>query len=234
MLQNDYLIQKFSCHLVQKNFNHQRVIKKPAPTAMIVSTSFLPLSLLNDGNTSDGCPSDHCPSCYKKPFLKSLSLKERYHHQWRIPRNALLTVTKSPWHKLCQYCKDQAMKAFTGFDARHFDYVLEKFANMFDAFTPFLDGKITLLKQNTCGHMRMIHPEDCLGLVLAWTRTCGSLMKFQLIFGMSVSKLLMYLCFGCWLMLEIVNPHHLAEISAQSKEKIKEYKLAIHAKDSHL
>ena len=41
------------------------------------------------------------------------------------------------------------------------------FANMFDAFTPFLDGKIARHEKNTCRHKRMVHPEDCvrLGLV---------------------------------------------------------------------
>ena len=89
---------------------------------MIISTSFL---------------------LYTKSFLKGLSLKERFPCKGPIPHDALLTGTKSPWHKLYQCHDDQAMKTFTGFDARCLDYVLEKYANMLDALTTFFDGKVT-------------------------------------------------------------------------------------------
>jgi hypothetical protein len=41
----------------------------------------------------------------------------------------------------------------------------------------------------------MIKPEDCLGLVLAWTRTRKSLMVLQLIFAMTYTNLDDYLLF---------------------------------------
>ena len=146
---------------------------------MIISMSFLLLSLLGNGNTSDGCPSNCCHSWYKKYFLRSLSSKEKYHHQLHILCDALLTGTKSPLYKLYQCYNEQAMITFTGFDERCFDYVLE--ANIFDAFTSFLDGKITQLEQKTCGWKRMICINDCLGLVLGWTRTHRFMMTLQLI-----------------------------------------------------
>ena len=114
------------------------------------------------------------------------------------------------------------MITFTGFDARYFDYVLKKFANMFDAFTPFLDGKIARLMQNTCWYKRMIHPEDCLRFVFCWTRTHGSMMALQLIFGITMTNLLMYLCFRHWLIVEIFNPHDLAAIKRKKLRNIKE------------
>ena len=69
---------------------------------------------------------------------------------------------------------------------RCFDYVLERFVNMFGAFTPFLDGKITQVKQNTLRHKRTICPEDCLGLV-----PHGSMMALQLIYGMMMTNSMM-------------------------------------------
>jgi hypothetical protein len=42
----------------------------------------------------------------------------------------------------------------------------------------------------------MIRPEDGLGLVLAWTRTMGSLMVLQLIFWMTYTNLDDYLLFA--------------------------------------
>jgi hypothetical protein len=42
----------------------------------------------------------------------------------------------------------------------------------------------------------MIRPEDGLGLVLAWTRTRGSLMVLQLILGVTYTNLTDYLLFA--------------------------------------
>ncbi len=44
------------------------------------------------------------------------------------------------------------------------------------------------------GRKRKICPEDCPGLVLAWTRKRRSLMALQLIFWMTFSNLDDYLC----------------------------------------
>ena len=75
------------------------------------------------------------------------------------------------------------------------------------------------LEQNRCGHNSTIYPEDCLGLVLGWTTTHGSMMALQLLFGMTVTNLLMYVHFNCRLIIEFFNHHHLAKVSVPSKEK---------------
>ena len=111
---------------------------------------------------------------------------------------------------------------------------METFTNMFDVFICFLDSKRTPLEQNTCGHKSIIQLEDCLGLVLGCTRTHGSMIELQLIFWMTMMNLLMCLCFGCWLMVENFNCHHLAKISVPMKEKTEKYIWAIHGKHSHL
>ena len=79
------------------------------------------------------------------PLLAQEIFKERYCHLWHIPHDVLLTVTK-----LYQCCNNEAMITFTGFHVKCFNYVLAKFANMFDAFT-FVDCKIASLKEAHLG-----------------------------------------------------------------------------------
>eukprot|EP00957_Ditylum_brightwellii_P071730 5452689-Ditylum_brightwellii.AAC.1 len=50
--------------------------------------------------------------------------------------------------------------------------------------------------KNRRGQKRAMTSEDCLGLVLLWTRTRGSLWPLSLIFGVTLSVLKRYLQFG--------------------------------------
>jgi hypothetical protein len=103
----------------------------------------------------------------------------------------------SPWHNLLASDVDQSLITMTGFNGASFESLLQKFAPLFDEYTPFNTSHI-LLKQDPSkgGRPRKVRPEDCLGLVLVWTRTRGSLTALQLIFGMTCSNLCMYLRFG--------------------------------------
>ena len=60
-------------------------------------------------------------------------------------------------------------------------------------------GKYVKLK-DTSGRRRLINREDCLGLVLVWSRTRGSLAFLQFLFGLSRTGIEVYLRFGkgCW------------------------------------
>ncbi len=69
----------------------------------------------------------------------------------------------------------------------------------------------------------MIRPEDSLGLVLAWTRTRGSLMVLQLIFGMTYTNLNNYLLFAKRIIIIVLQDHPMAEVQIPSTEKIEEY-----------
>ncbi len=74
------------------------------------------------------------------------------------------------------------------------------------------------------GGARKICPEDGLGLELAWTRTWGSLMALQLIFGMMYINLDDYLLFGKRILVRVLHNHPLARVHVPSDEKIVEYK----------
>jgi hypothetical protein len=88
------------------------------------------------------------------------------------------------------------MITLTGLDRHAFDSLCGIFAPNFDSYNPFVPSSKSCfgcMKQTIKGRPQQIRPEDCLGLVLAWTRTWGSLMALQLIFGMIYSNLDDYL-----------------------------------------
>jgi hypothetical protein len=89
-----------------------------------------------------------------------------------------------------------------GFDAISFDRILEKFGPMYSGYTPFdLSGMIVEFVY-TSGQKREVQPNNCLGLVLMWTRTRGSLNVLQLVFGLTYSNLCVYLRFGICIFIE--------------------------------
>ena len=87
------------------------------------------------------------------------------------------------------------MITLTGFDFQSFNDVCSQFAPIFDAFSPFgRDDMTTIIpKLNKRGPKRKISATDCLGLVLAWTRTRGSMVVLQMIFGLTMTNLTTYL-----------------------------------------
>jgi hypothetical protein len=74
----------------------------------------------------------------------------------------------------------------------------------------------------------MIWPEDCLGLILAWTRTKGSLMVLKLSFGMTYSNLNDYLLFAKRIIVMLLRDHPMAQVKIASSKKIEEYKEMVH------
>jgi hypothetical protein len=75
-----------------------------------------------------------------------------------------------------------------------------------------------------------MNPADCLGLVLAWSRTRGSLMVLQLIFGMTMSPVAKYLQFACRILVKILKANDLAKIQIPPPEKLDEYRAVIAAR----
>jgi len=125
-------------------------------------------------------------SRYRKSFFNSLDSPERRVRQRKIPRCCLQNPSSSAWRKLYEAGNDQAMITLTGFDCASFASLLLLFAPVFTAYTPFVPSGTSCFeweKHPSRGRKRKIKPEDCLGLVLAWTRTRGSLMSLQIIYN---------------------------------------------------
>jgi hypothetical protein len=73
----------------------------------------------------------------------------------------------------------------------------------------------------TSGQKREVQPEDCLGLVLVWTRTRGSLNVIELVFGLIYFTLSVYLRFGMRLFNNTFWNDPLARVSIPLAEDIK-------------
>ena len=102
-------------------------------------------------------------SRYREKFLKSLSEEERHLCSRKIPCALLLTLEMSPWRNILASEVNQSLITMTGFDGISFTSLLQKFAPLFDDYTPFNTSHI-LLKQDPTkgGRPRKVRPEDCL------------------------------------------------------------------------
>jgi hypothetical protein len=76
----------------------------------------------------------------------------------------------------------------------------------------------------------LLNGTDCLGIVLAWTRTRGSVYSLQLMFGMTQTPLGMYLRVGRRIVIEALKYSPYAAIKLPCEEKIVEYKRHIQAR----
>ena len=114
----------------------------------------------------------------------------------------------------------------TGFDCDSFDSLLVKFGPMFDGHTPFDESGMIVEFEYVTGRKREVQSADCLGLALIWTRTRGPLNVLQLVFGLTLTNLSVYLRFGIRLIVETFRDDPLASVSIPSAEKIETFKAA--------
>ncbi len=140
-------------------------------------------------------------SRYQKKFYRALSkLQRRRRHRW-IPRCALLCREQSAWRRVIQSGSSQALITMTGLDFETFHSIEPDFRCFYDRYSPYSkDGMILALQLDHEGNVRTGRPRlmsasDGLGLVLTWTRTRGSTMVLQLIFGMTQTSISDYLTF---------------------------------------
>jgi len=110
-----------------------------------------------------------------KHFLTSAELRRR---DRRIRRCALVDSNQSPFQKLYHSKNDQSFITFTGLDYATFEYLLSKFQPLYQRYSPYsVNGKIVrvLHRDGMPGRKRSLDAPSCLGLVLGYTRTKGSL-----------------------------------------------------------
>ena len=85
----------------------------------------------------------------------------------------------------------------------------------------------------TRGRPRLLASRDCLGLVLAWTRTRGSLMALQMIFGSVFPSVDRCLKLGKRILLNVLVKHPSARICIPTREKIEEYMATVQDRHSN-
>jgi len=167
-----------------------------------------------------------------KIMHRIMGAKDFYICQQCIPRISLLPISKSPWHRVYTTGDDQAMITLTGFDLPSFHFLLNLFAPLYDNYTPFIDkdGYIIQKVSLSRGRPRLMHPADCLGLVLAWSWTRGSLMVLQLIFGLTMTPVSKYLQFARRILVKILKANELAKICLPTHKILEEYRGMIQAR----
>ena len=172
------------------------------------------------------------PSRNRKRHRSCQSEYERYIRQRRIPRRSLLLVEDSPWRRVFRSGDPQAMITLTGFDLPSFQYLCALFAPYYNDFSLFLDVEngYILKKRTNRGRPRLMTAEDCLGLVLGWSCTRGSLMVLQLIFGMSMTPDAKYLRYARRILVSVLRTNEMAKISMPSNAQLEDYRSMIEAR----
>ena len=99
-----------------------------------------------------------------------------------------------PWWIL--HRNGQAFTTFMGLDYSSFQYLLNKFSPWYHRYSPYsVNGKIVTVRDAglRSGRPHLLSLADCLGLVLRYTRTRGSLFTLQMVFGASHSVFCLFL-----------------------------------------
>jgi hypothetical protein len=128
-----------------------------------------------------------------KHFLSSAELHRR---DRRIRRCTLVDSNQSPFQKLYLSGNDHSIITYTGLDYVTFEDLLSKFQPLYQCYSPYsVNGKIARVIQQDGmpGRKRLLYAPSCLGLVLGYTRTKGSLVSLQMIFGATHSVLALFL-----------------------------------------
>ena len=142
-----------------------------------------------------------------------------------MPWVSFPSPSMSAWRQLYHSKNDQGLITLTGFDFNSFNAVSNKFAPLFNVFSPFRRDESTITsKTSRRGKRRQIDAADCLGLVLAWTRTRGSMAVLQMIFGLTMTNLSTYLRFGRRIVIEVLKNDPDATICLPTDNEMQQYR----------
>jgi hypothetical protein len=160
-------------------------------------------------------------------FTFFLSIEEIRRRKRPIPRCALTSPYFSSFQMLLASRNDQAYITVTGLDVATFHELLVRFEPLYKRYSPYTtNGKIVPLRheQGTRGgRPRSLDGACCLGLVLCYTRTHGSLFALQLMYGVTHSVLIVFLKFGMRLLYKVLKEDETAQVHIPSPEKISEF-----------
>ena len=173
----------------------------------------------------------------KKKRLRRLIERQRLRNRsGGISRAALLHPKYSSFMKLYNSGNDPSLIALCGFDHASFNSLLEIFTPLFLQWSPYpqkANGKFHMRRvrqTGRTGRKRQVTATICLGLVLAWTRTRGSTVPLQIIFGLTANPVSVWLRFGRRLLVKILQDHPDAEIRLPTKAEVASFKEVISAK----
>jgi hypothetical protein len=164
-------------------------------------------------------------------FTFFLSIDEVRKRKRRIPRCALSNPCYSSVKVLLASRNEQAYITFTGLDVAAFEYLLVRFEVLYSRYSPYVvDGKIVPLRHERGtkgGRPRTFDAAGCLALILSYTRTRGSVIGLQVMFGASHSVLVLFLKYSMRLLYKILLEEDAAKVCIPSADKIREYQSII-------
>ena len=163
-------------------------------------------------------------------FRDMLSLQSRRMRRGTIRRGALLPPSQSAFNKLYDSGQDDALITLCGFDHTSFNALHDLFKDAYGKYTPYgKSGMIKRLKKKT-RRPRLLTSVQCLALALAWSRTRGSLMVLQIIFGLTPGHLSLWLRFARRLIIKVLKGDERAKVRMPTDEERQEFIQAIEAK----
>ena len=164
-------------------------------------------------------------------FKAKLLPRFRRLRQGKIRRGALADPKESAFSRLFSSKQDDALVTLCGFDHKAFQKLHSNFEPLFNNYSPYLNrGRLIAKHNRNKGGRRLLNSIQCLALVLAWTRTRGSLAVLQIIFGITAGRLSLWLRFGRRLLLKMLRSDPLAIVSMPTAPEIESFVSAVTAK----
>ena len=157
-----------------------------------------------------------------------LSDEENRRRDRRTPRISLRRYSESSFKYLFNSGNDQALLNCCGVDHRVFRQLLDLFSPVFHAYT-FDDATGQIRKKaNTAGRRKHIDDVGCLGLVLYWFRTRGSLARATaMAFNMTSTPMYKWLNFSRKILLFVLQNHPHAAVTSPTENEVNKYINAI-------
>jgi hypothetical protein len=166
-----------------------------------------------------------------------LSDEDRRRRDRRTPRIALKFYRQSSFHYLFQSRNDQALLNCCAVDHTVFQGLLELFEPVFDQHmvdeaTGQIRKRLFTRDGIPRGRKRVVDATCCLGLVLYWYRTRGSVARAtSLAFGLTSTPMYKWIKFGRHVLLFVLQNNPLASIRPpSSQEELQKYIDAIGTK----
>ena len=166
-------------------------------------------------------------SRYQKNYINSLSPTGKKNRDRRIPRESLQSPEESVWKSVYESDSDSGLLTVTGLTKAAFNELLTHFAPIYWSNSPFggVDGfcKSMPLDRRRTGRPRSLDAAGCLGLVLSWSRTRGSLWNLAVNFGLTSSTANDWLNFGKLCLIDVLRKHPSGAVKLPSGQETQEF-----------
>ena len=165
-----------------------------------------------------------------------LSPEDRRRRDKRTPRIALQYYAQSSFVYLFDSGDEQSLLNCCGVDHNVFRKLLEVFEPVFHRYTPYDKSGLIRKRKFTRaglpkGRKRELDAIGCLGLLLYWYQTRGSVARSTaMAFGLTSSPMYLWLRFSRRVLLFVLQNDPLARVRSPTEEEVVEYVDAIGAK----